>query len=252
MQPQQAERLKRMISTSTILSQQEKQEWMDLLIVMNDKQVSELETILTAPEEQKSNLSHISNLPSSVAQTVLKSSPVPVAKYPLSKPRIVKPTAFKDWEAKLRRTLQEKELSSGPDEKTLPAHVLGNAIPTKREITQPRSQEATPLHKSALVHTEPTVKIVEPKDVQNLNVATMKAMGSQLNEVLKKAVLASNYFEVLFYLEKSPLYQAYLATGREALKDPANTFPATLDGKQLLTKAEFEAFSDLLKSMQTG
>lgn len=252
MQPQQAERLKKMISTSTILSQQEKQEWMDLLIVMNDKQVSELEAILTAPEEQKSNLSHISNLPSSVGRPIPKSSPVPVAKYPLSKPKMPKPTAFKDWEAKLRRTLQEKELNSGPEEKNLPAHIADTATEGVHQRTQSKEQPVIPSKPPLALKSEPIVKIVEPKDIQQLNVATMKAMGTDLSEVLKKAVLASNFFEVLFYLEKSPLYQAYLATGREALRASSTAFPQVSDGKQLLTKVEFEAFSDLLKSMQTG
>lgn len=272
MQLQQQERLKRMINNSSMLTAKEKEEWLDMLIVMNDKQVSELEAILSSPMEKPvvppapvrsvaptPPLSHISNLPSSMTQPQT-AAPVP-PRYPLPVPPN-RPT-LKQWEIKLRREVEEKELPKPAEQKSLPAYTIPNPAkspvpivypkpalkpltPTPPRPSQPPQQPA----KNETVAKRAPIKIVEPKDIGLINVETMRAMGENLAPTLKQMVASSNYFEVLFYLEKSSLYQAYLQTGREALSGNATTFNAAAGGKNLLTKAEFEAFSDLLKSIQ--
>lgn len=281
MHPQQQERLKRMINSSQMLTSKEKEEWLDLLIVMNDKQVSELEAILATPAEQTAPaatpprtaapaqapiqptpapqavppsapnppLSHISNLPSSLPQR----------RYPL--PKSPKPTGLTQWQNRLRHTLEEKELSGRKDEKALPArHEAKQApvvYPSPKPSAPPQPAPVRPTHSrppapqpSQPELRESVIKIVEPADIAKLNVTTMREMGENLVPTLKQMVANSNYFEVLFFLEKSPLYRAYLDTGHLALDNPGAAFPATANGKILLAKAEFEEFSDLLKSIQ--
>jgi len=250
MQPQHLERLKRMINSSSLLTAQEKQEWLNLLIVMNDKQVSELEAILNTPAEKPMPpLTHISNLPAGISQAVPappRPTPPPIPRYPL--PKAMKPNPLQQWEAKFRRSVEEKELSTHAAQ--IPqAPQTANSAPTAPKpapIHRPQGTE----RQSAPVKSEPPARIVEPKDTANLTLGNIRAPGSNLAETLKQMVASSNYFEVLFYLEKSPLYQTYLETGRQALSGSASPFPAAIGGKNLLTKAEFEAFSDLLQSIQ--
>lgn len=304
MQPQQQDKLKRMITTSLMLSDQEKQEWLDMLIVMNDKQASELETILGSPQEGKPvvsaipskptmpnpptqtmpltrpPLSHISNLPAGMSggqtprpipeapSSMPKPSPVlgtkpnlvQVPKYPLPRPTFRKPT-LKQWEVKLKQIVEEKELPKPAEEKALPQHAGVSGISTKK-LANAELDKVAPINPDkklspALsvppkpVQKEELVKVVEVKDVALLNLTTMRSMGvEKLVEALKQVVKNTNYYEVLFYLEKSPLYQRYLDTGREALSTAVSTFPELKEGKPLLNKAEFEQFSDLLKSIQ--
>jgi hypothetical protein len=297
MQPQQLERLKRMINASSMLTGKEKEEWLDLLIVMNDKQVSELEAILNTPSSQPAAsapnpatalparpippappapaptsapvppkndmptprppvappLTHISNLPSGIAQ--MPSAPRPnrpasSLNYPPPRPQAVRTDSLKQWENKLKRSLEEKELPKPPEEKSLSAapQAAPKPVPPVSRPMPPPRQPA--IERPVPAESALPVQITEPKDVSQLTVGNMKSMSGSLAETLKQMVARSNYFEVLFYLEKSPLYQAYLETGREALSDSSSAFPSGKEGKNFLTKGEFEAFSDLLKSIQ--
>ncbi len=79
MQPAHHDRILGLISSSKILSAQERQEWLDMLPLMNDKQTKELEEIL-AIKKHPANLSHIANLPTArpVHQTpTLPRRPIP-------------------------------------------------------------------------------------------------------------------------------------------------------------------------------
>ncbi len=261
MQSQQMEKLKQMIHSSTLLSDAEKAEWLDMLIVMNDKQASELQAILEGPgpspaakpaapataspttpakatpppvvatpsQPQKMPLSHISNLP----------------KFPLPTSR--RRGTLKQWEANLRQALEEKELAGAKPEERLTdgRKAVTSAGAVKPPVSYPKASGKP-------VKPEPPgpKELNQPKDASLLTLGSMRTMDGGLIPALKKLVAASNYFEVLFYLEKSPLYQTYLDTGRAALSSPAGTFPEQWEGKSLMSKAEFEAFSDLLKSIQ--
>lgn len=268
MQQQQAEKLKKLISTSTMLSEKEKQEWLDLLIVMNDKQISELEAILNptdsinepaaqpaqkpvqkvvqptqplqpvqsakpelvSPKTNLENkpLSHISNLPAGITRT---DNAVAKPKFPLPRP-VPKQSPNSLWQAKFKQIMEEKEI----------------AAPAKQVVATEQPTQRQP----ALVKKEPIVKLDQPKDVALLNVATMRAMGENIQTELRRMVKMSNYYDVLLSIEKSPLYQAYLLTGKESLNMPAGSFPSSENSNKYLTKEEFEAFSDLLKSIQLG
>ncbi len=78
--------IKHLVESSTILTAQEKTDWLSLTSLMNDKQLSELEEILKQPQDatqsmqnvapptslpvssiKPSTLSHISNMPSQVS-----------------------------------------------------------------------------------------------------------------------------------------------------------------------------------------
>ena len=148
------EKLKILIQTSAILNDAERAEWLTLLGLMNDKQLLELERILTASQPDAVHtvpavkpavpaqsdkpaspghlpqLSHIMNLPLTpdgkpAAQNFKHNDLLakPAEKKPsmlVSKPAPKQPGAFL---SKLRHIVDEKELPAGKSEKNmLPAH----------------------------------------------------------------------------------------------------------------------------------
>lgn len=159
----QQEKLESLVNASAILSPQERTEWLGLLGLMDDRQLGELEKILTTaarpkpvpppvaapasipaapsqPAESKSQsalpkLSHIMNLPrvTDGAQDVQKPQVVASATSGQSK------TAAAGFLARIKSMLKEKELparaSYPADEKTQP--VLNIPVPTKQSMSVP-------------------------------------------------------------------------------------------------------------------
>lgn len=261
MQAQQMEKLKQMIHSSTLLSDAEKAEWLDMLIVMNDKQASELQAILEGPGPSVASAKSPAP-PTTSASTPPKAAPPVVAtpsqtpKMPLSHisnlPKFPLPTSrkrgtLKQWETNLRQALEEKELTGAKPEDRL---TDGKKTVTSPGAVKPPVSYPKTSPKPVKPEQQGPKELNQPKDASLLTLGSMRTMDGGLIPALKKLVAASNYFEVLFYLEKSPLYQTYLDTGRAALSSPAGTFPEQWEGKSLMSKAEFEAFSDLLKSIQ--
>lgn len=260
MQAQQMEKLKQMIHSSTLLSDAEKAEWLDMIIVMNDKQASELQTILEGPGPSgaASKPSAPPAAPATPARpappvvaTPAQTPPMPLThisnlpKFPLPTSR--KRGTLKQWEANLRQAMEEKELTGAKPEDRL---TDGKKAVTSISAGKPPVSYPKTSRKPVNPEQPGPKELNQPKDASLLTLVSMRTMDGGLIPALKKLVGASNYFEVLFYLEKSPLYQTYLDTGRAALSSPAGTFPEQWEGKSLMSKAEFEAFSDLLKSIQ--
>lgn len=140
MQQRQIDNLKVLISGSPLLSSSERSEWLQLMEVMNDKQLLELEHILTSYKKpvvaepakpiQRSapiSLSHIVNLPKS-GPAVTPAKPSVPAVLPHVKPAPVSTTPAPlqkkshDFAEKVKFMLNEKELPEAHGEKRLPEH----------------------------------------------------------------------------------------------------------------------------------
>ena len=115
------------------------------------------------------------------------------------------------------------------------------------------SQEQQP---SAL--REPELRNLE--NLASLTAAQLKTYNaSQFVSKTKALMNDFGYHSVMFNLEKSPLYQAYLETGTQLLKDNSAFEKLTdqsslghLGEKRYLTREEFEDFADLLMEIQAS
>ncbi len=120
----QKQNLTSLIKTSAILNEAEREEWLMLLGLMNDKQMGELERILTPKppevktEAKKTSLSHIVNLP----------KPETPQKAP-EKPVIQPQKNFSKFAEHLNQILAEKDLPVG--EKPVQANLPKPVVPIK-------------------------------------------------------------------------------------------------------------------------
>jgi hypothetical protein len=245
MQPSQQDHLKQLIERSTILSPAEKAEWLDMLILMNDKQASELEAILVPPSTPASpkpvsqptaapvapvlpKLSHISNLPIGIEQVQPPPKSAPASAASQRPPFIpVAPEGNKVAAPKPPVSPVDTRIQSAPPR---PA--------TNRSTTPVASPgEVSPLETLA--------------DVEKLNVTTMRKMAHQdLLIRLQQLAKMEGYFNLLSYLEDSPLYRSYVATGKKILSQETTFDQGVKRDPALLSKEEFEQFIDILRKIQ--
>ena len=237
--------IKHLVESSTILTAQEKTDWLSLTSLMNDKQLSELEEILKQPQDanqpaqntappaslpvssvRPSTLSHISNMPSQVSgqrtSTLPKkeyNSPMPAytpTKIPVATPVLNKPTA----------------------------------IPT--EVKKPTAPQALQTGETVSSRVRPMGKDLENKhatlnSLADVSLVTADVLsGAYRGEFYAKItglVAEHGYFQVLTLLEQSPLYHDYLEYGQQKLSgNNQSTLP--------LSQEEFEFITDLLLSLK--
>ncbi|PIR96513.1 MAG: hypothetical protein COT92_00715 [Candidatus Doudnabacteria bacterium CG10_big_fil_rev_8_21_14_0_10_42_18] len=72
----------------------------------------------------------------------------------------------------------------------------------------------------------------------------------EFSTMLKKLIKVHGYHEVIFRLEKSPLYDAYIKTGAKLLSEEDRPEGGFLK-EEYLNKMQFENFVDLLRQIQT-
>lgn len=260
MQAGQQEHLQKLIDTSPILSLSEKAEWLDMLILMNDKQAGELEQILnahhaigpgatTAPATPMGNippLAHISNLPSGLG------TPVAQPSQPRPQPTVAAVPGQMSWQKQFEATLKEKELPAGPPQasalarpetpRPLPAAAPPGA-PSTRTTPSASPQAVASAVTPTTLETLVNVGALNLGSLRSMNVADLLIRLQQLSKM-------EGYFNVLSYLEDSPLYKSYIATGKQALVNASSFGQADRGGKDLLTKKEFETFADILRKIQ--
>ena len=194
---QHAEKIRQLIHTSTILNSQEREEWLGLLELMNDKQLVELENILLAnvpvmplekqpiidekeklrQAEEKKPLTH--DLENHPVKTKPKEYQAPHLGHILNMPKVPskspvlpgfgrankKPSFFE----KLKDLLKEKELPPGlPDkELSLPSPQIPKQVEIQKSAVAPTPKPvikaaALPKTESALAH-QLAKKILEEK-----------------------------------------------------------------------------------------
>jgi hypothetical protein len=227
-----AKRLSQLIDDSSVLSEPEKTEWLNLLTLMNDKQMADLEEILTSKSRGGAvppvmpNLSHITNLPPGVARNVPVSEPPPVSNTTsdlASHLRKIQTTPLPDIKPQIR-------VEKGP------AATQGTWRPT------PEASQSAPV-------PPPGTKAAvfdSLESVQALSAPLLRATGFEsTKKQLSELVAQYSYFYVLSALEQSALYHSYIQAGATMLRggivEPSQT---------MLTKEEFERVADLLHNLQ--
>lgn len=300
MQSAQHDHLKQLIESSVILTPIEKSEWLDMLIIMNDKQAGELESILkteTAPPAQGSALARSSDLVRSSTPARLSVPPVagvippnlPMAD--ISRDFSGRSSSIPNVVPKLSHisNLPSGLISGGnigqqqPAKVNLPANppkptVIPPINPPKPSVVQPINSSkpnvalpalpsvvapalkpATPKPVASPVFAAPAPKQVPNAgpaqlesitDAGKLTVSSMRSLNSSdLLLRLQQLSKLEGYFSLLSYLEDSPLYKAYIATGKKMLSGQPQVDQGKSDS-DILSKSEFEAFADILRKIQ--
>lgn len=248
--PQRIETIRKNIQTSTLLSDHEKSDWLNLLELMNDKQLGELEEILAAepqpqtqqPQTQPARttppttsptpatasltddrpalppLTHIANIPTDVTMT----HSVPAVP--------VRPTPSPNLSA------GGTSLTPSKPNYAKPSHIVKDAQPQNSKTAPLTSKSQTPY------------LIQSPEDLQNLEVKTIREFSLQsIFDAVRKSIEEVGYFAVLQSIEASPLYSSYISAGQERL---GGGVQPQQDSQLTLTQAEFEFMTDLLRNMR--
>jgi hypothetical protein len=251
MQPGQSEHLRQLIENSSILSPGEKADWLDMLILMNDKQAAELEEILVnqrapAPNNSVSPklppLTHISNLPAGLStlpyrQPVAK--PVAPANLPWNKqlpvpatPAVPASQASSSKASGIAQTIPRSPARSAP-------------------LTRPTAYAPQTPVKRRSVPSRVTLETLA--DTAKLSVAAVRNMNqTDLLIRLQQLSKMEGYFNLLSYLEDSPLYHSYINTGQKILTGQLSFEAIDPNDTSLLTREEFEAFADTLRNIQVN
>lgn len=257
------------IQDSTIMADHEKSDWLNLLELMNDKQLGELEDILSATSAMTDSQSTSQTLSASQATQSVQSSLQPTQ--PQS-------SAQQSSSATARNLPPLKHLANIPADlnmtHSVPPPVARTVSAQSKPVQPPASsvppkpvnhQVAPPAHSTKLVQptkpvqpTRPAQPIQTPKsaepakpreelvlqsvsEIQNFTVETLRGYDLQsiINAVLA-AIQQNGYFRVLQILETSPLYQAYIESGKAMLNKTESP----------LSRDEFEFITDLLRHMR--
>lgn len=247
------QQLTRLVQSSSILNAQEKAEWLSLMGLMNDKQLSELEEILkssnpadvigpkssvTEPSNVPS-LSHLSNLPNRMVDPRLNVKP---AKSNLPN------GPEKDFAAGSKLSPMSstpppaKPVAPAPAPTPKPKAPLNFDTETASLSTPSRPTVASPILSAEAAAAG--LKLMAMTDVAKL---TAEALHHQNRANFFAAISAlaekEGYFSVLSHLEQSPLYQDYLNYGKLMLSGA--------NGDNLpLSQEEFEFVADLLQALK--
>ncbi len=261
MQAEQTEHLRKLVDASSILTPAEKADWLDMLVLMNDKQASELELILKAQQPAAASsaptppavpknlpssgamppLSHISNLPSGLGASIPRPQTRPAPRPSVSPPRAM------PWQKQFQASMEEKEL---PPPKPASRPPVAPA-PIKPVMPKPQAPRAPrPPVAPAEDHRGP-VNVETLSDVGAMTAATLRNTAfSDLLIRLQQLSKLEGYFNLLSYIEDSPLYKSYIATGQKVLSEKLHFDQAGRIDPNTLTKEEFEGFTDILRKIQ--
>lgn len=188
--------LKSLVNTSPILSSAEKQEWLQLLGLMNDKQILELEKILVTSVKPKPKEQFVPPVVKSVSSP--KSAPMPKRapslkpmKHILNMPKFdrgmpatkkpgtvlqkEKPKTSKFW-TKVKSVLQEKELPPGHPEYELELPAAHQAAPSTGKVLNSARQK---------IEEVPKKKLEVPKELTEKKPEPHEALSPQLPKVEK-------------------------------------------------------------------
>lgn len=234
--PNKLSQIKQLVQTSSILTAQEKQDWLALTALMNDKQLAELEEILKQPKPTQApaepqvgipklgvkatQMPHISNMPSQLSHH--RASPVPGR------------TITETPKAPIRLTPMQQE---SPSAETIAPPV--NDIRDAQE--RPASGRIRPMGRD---DDDTTVSLESLSDVSAVSANILSGpYRPGFYQKLVELVSKNGYFQVLTRLEQSPLYHDYIEYGQQKLTGRAsNTLP--------LSQEEFEFMTDLLLALK--
>lgn len=277
------EKLRADITASKLMNDREKGDWLNLLELMNDKQIGELEEILkvappTASEgptltEQPSpptppvktpvppaaplvpQLSHISNLPSAVSYEKpdsFKPAPISKAVAPRPAPAPVHTSSGKYVPPKATPPLVPQMPKGSLVNLSKPVKdSMAKAAATQifKPVVPPKPERSTP--HLAPVKTVPVKARQEPlrldsmDDVANLDLTKFRSYDhSDLIPKFVALVRQYGYFNVLQAFEASKLYKSYLSKGKSMLAGEST------EQKFTVKVEEFEQIVDLLLAIR--
>ncbi len=260
---QRIETIRKNVQNSSLLTDKEKGDWLNLLELMNDKQLGELEEILAAepapsPAQQAPAninqklppLTHLANIPSDVnARRVSEIKSPTVPPKPQQTPQVGQP-------------LQNQKLPISPPAPRMPIPpprppmrppVIPTAVPapSPAKIPPPAmpklKYQPEPVQPPPQPEPQVPYTIEKPEDLSLLSEDSLRIHPAQsILDTVHQAISEHGYFPVLQLIEASPLYAAYINAGHERLGGQ----PQSNSGQSLLTQAEFEFMTDLLSNMR--
>ncbi len=228
---QRVEHIRIAIQGSTLLDDHEKADWLNLLELMNDKQLGELEEILAGPQGKSAPaptqipkqatqaLSHISNLPKNIQAPGRQLSEPIIG----DSPSLIKAPKPAPVQTAVRPSIPKV---INPMVSPRPMH-----IPTPAPA--PSGSKLPPMNPLVLS---------DLSSVQSLSVKSIRdhEHNSAVN-ALQMIAQSYGYFSTLQNFESSMLYKAYLTAGKNRLAGrPDST----------LSQAEFELVTDMLQAMR--
>lgn len=268
---QKVENIKKLIQSSTILSIPEKEEWLGMVDLMNDKQMSELMEILGQPAASPNttpaplaapingtngipSLSHLSNLPNTIPQSTVpktpaiatspppaQSVPPPVTKQaaPVTAPTVSPFGAVTPKTAPAPTPLSPFSSPRSPSPVVAPKPpVAPTAVLSKPAVSK---NPIAPVYKSA------PSSLRSLADLAAITVADLRAQGVEsIISGAKNLSTTEGYFAVFESFELSPLYKEYIRAGERALSGK------TVADKDALTAGEFELVADILSAIRVN
>jgi hypothetical protein len=244
------EEIRSRVQSSKLLSDHEKADWLNLIELMNDKQLADLEDILGSkpPEETETSSVHMAApplakplptppppmpAPEPVAPPVHMAAPPKPAVAPAPAPPFQKPAS----EPALPPLAPLSHIANVPSDVAL-THSLPTHVNSPEQIPAPTP---APEAKHTLQKSTQQFTIEQPDDLKGLNIATLRNYDwHSIAEQVKKAIGEVGYFQILQIIESSALYEAYIQSGKMRLQgDPSE-----------VTQEEFEFMTDLLSSMR--
>ncbi len=274
---QRLETIRKNIKASTLLSDHEKSDWLNLLELMNDKQLGELEEILAAESpaisEQTANIQH--SKPASSASPAAAQTPAPnqqlpplthianiptdvtIAPPPPLKPLTARPTPSPNLSNMPRRSDLGNAQAASPSKPRAPLPTSTNVrVPAPSPAPRPAAPVTAQPKPRPRPKTEEIYSITDPEDLRHLSAEIIRTHSLQsVFDAIRTAIEENGYFAILQLVEASPLYISYMNTGKQRLgaqltpgEDAAANPPA--DPESILTQEEFEFMTDLLRNMR--
>lgn len=275
--------IKQLVQTSSILTTQEKQDWLALTSLMNDKQIAELEEILKTPQPTPVNQVAPISQPvkpvttSPASQFNRPATPPQVSKpLPPQAPRPVTPVPPQRSNTQGLRPMQSSgPLPPKPSSSSLP--LMSTKATAMPHISNMPSQLSTRRSSPITAPVKPKLPMEDSENVSGdeisvqaitsrvrpmgrdedsnlmiqgindvINVSSSVLGGPYRSEFYQKLlalVSQYGYFQVITNLEQSPLYKDYLEYGRQKLA-------GGVKGVLPLSQEEFEFITDLLLSLK--
>ncbi len=242
---QRIEAIQNKIKTSKLLSDQEKGDWLNLLDLMNDKQLGELEEILAkeevvvAPPPQPPTPKPLPRAPVPKAVPPAPPKPTPPPP-PVAKPAPpIPPLPPLKHIANVPSNMAPPNFSqpSKPSQSVAPVQSDPTAEPAIVTSTPEQNQDTAPLQSTSAA----PYKQEHPEDLKNLTARDLRNFDLQsMVNAIKTTIAEHGYFPILQLIEQSPLYESYIKAGEMKLKG--------LPGD--LNQSEFEFVTDLLIHMR--
>lgn len=242
---QRLEQLRTGITTTKLLSPKEKAEWLSLLDLMNEKQVSDLEEILSVKhavpelvpspaevEQTPPKLTHISNLPAGMPGLSKATPPI--------KPKLAAPLDA-------QKTVHSRT-NSDMANLTDPPMLATEQQDTSNRQRQPLTIKAglAPVG-TPPVRKKPQFELKSLEEVAGLDISSFRTFDSTtFLKSISSLVAVFGYFAVLQGFESSKLYQSYLTRGKSLLAGQS------VEDKYMVTQEEFELIADVLQSIRVN